>query len=45
MTTSRSYFRIMAGRKSVHAGTCHEEGFIGGDWGIAQDLSGQLPDE
>lgn len=39
-----NYFRIMPGAKSIYATTCYEEGFIGGDWGISQDLSNQLPE-
>lgn len=41
---SRSYYRIMLGAKSVYAQKCHDEGWFGGDWGIGQDLTGQLPD-
>jgi restriction system protein len=35
----------MLGRKSIHANECRENGFIGGDWGIDVDLSGQLPED
>jgi len=42
MTVGRSYYRIMLGRKSAHADQCHAEGWFGGDWGIAQDLSEHL---
>lgn len=45
MIPSRKYFRVMLGRKSAHASECREQGFIGGDWGIDVDLSGQLPDD
>ena len=38
MSISRSYYRIMPGRKSVHAQTCHEGQFIGGDWNFDFDL-------
>jgi restriction system protein len=41
----KSYYRVMLGRKSVHAGECFAGGFIGADYGIEQDLSGHLPDE
>lgn len=41
----KSYYRVMLGRQSVHAGECFAGGFIGADYGIAQDLSGHLPDE
>ena len=37
-----SYFRIMLGRQSVHANECFKGGFIGTDYGINQDLSGDL---
>ena len=43
--TKPRYFRIMPGARSVHVSICREQGFIGGDWGISQDLSGQLPEE
>lgn len=42
---SRSYYRVMLGRQSVHAAECLADGFIGADFGIEQDLSGQLPEE
>lgn len=41
----KSYYRVMLGRKSVHAAECFAGGFIGADYGIRQDLSGRLPDE
>ena len=41
----KSYYRVMLGRKSAHAAECFAGGFIGADYGIEQDLSGQLPDE
>lgn len=41
----KSYYRVMLGRKSVHAAECFAGGFIGADYGIERDLSGQLPDE
>jgi restriction system protein len=44
MTTPRSYYRIMLGRKSAYANECHEGCFIGGDWGIDFDLTGKLPE-
>ena len=34
----------MLGPRSVHADDCFSGGFIGGDWGIAQDLSNDLGD-
>lgn len=41
---AKSYYRIMLGRKSVHAQACHDGQFIGGDWGMDFDLEGKLPD-
>jgi len=35
----------MLGRRSVHAPECFAGGFIGGDFGIDQNLSGRLPEE
>lgn len=34
----------MAGRSSIHAQRCFDEGFIGIDYGIDMDLTGKLPD-
>lgn len=42
---TRNYYRIMLGRKSIHAKECHEGQFIGGDWGIHTDLTGRLPED
>jgi restriction system protein len=44
-TTAKHFYRVMLGRQSVHAAECFAGGFIGADYGINQDLSGQLPDE
>lgn len=44
MTPNRSYYRIMAGRECVYASECFNTGFIGGDWGIEQDLENDLPE-
>ncbi|RAU22672.1 DUF91 domain-containing protein [Paramagnetospirillum kuznetsovii] len=41
----KSYYRIMLGRKSVHAAECLAGGFIGADCDINQDLTGHLPEE
>ena len=38
------YNRVMAGAKSVHAAECVQEGFIGVDYEINEDLSDKLPD-
>ncbi len=45
MIPNRSFYRIMAGAKSVYAKQCFDEGFIAADWNINQDLSGMLPDD
>ena len=41
----KSYYRVMLGRKSIYAEECFAGGFIGADFGIAEDLSAKLPDE
>ncbi len=41
---NKSYYRIMLGRKSIHAEECHAGGFIGGGWGFDFDLTGKLPE-
>ena len=41
----KNYYRVMLGRKSVHAEVCFAGNFIGTDFGINQDLSGKLPEE
>lgn len=40
----KSYYRLMLGRKSVYADECFAEGFVGADFGIEKDLSGDLPE-
>lgn len=40
----KAYYRVMLGRKSVHAQECFDGGFTGTDFGIHEDLSGKLPD-
>lgn len=40
-----SYYRVMLGRKSVHAAVGFAEDFIGADFEIPQDLTGDLPDD
>lgn len=40
----KNYYRLMLGRKSIHAQACFEGGFAGTDFGIHQDLTGKLPD-
>ena len=39
-----NYFRVILGRGSQHAQQCHDESFIGTDYGIRQDLTDHLPD-
>ncbi len=41
----KSYYRVMLGKKSLHAAECLAGNFIGADFGIAEDLTGKLPDE
>jgi restriction system protein len=41
----KSYYRLMLGAGSAHAAECFAGNFIGADYGIAQDLSDELPDE
>ena len=41
----KRYYRVMLGRKSVFAAECFEQGFIGVDFDIRQDLSASLTDD
>jgi restriction system protein len=41
----KNYYRVMLGRKSVHAAEALAGGFIGGDFTIREDLTRKLPDE
>lgn len=41
----KSYYRVMLGKKSVHAKDCFAGNFIGTDFDIEEDLKGKLPDE
>jgi restriction system protein len=41
----KNYYRVMLGRKSVHAQECFDGGFIGADFTIDQDLSRYLPED
>ena len=41
----KQYYRVMLGKQSVHAAECFAGGFIGADFGIAQDLSRKLPEQ
>jgi restriction system protein len=40
-----NYYRVMLGRKSIHAAECFAGDFIGTDYGIHEDLNGKLPGE
>ena len=40
-----SYYRVMLGRKSMHAQTCLDGNFIGADFNIHQDLTDVLSDD
>jgi len=41
----KHYNRVMLGRKSVYAAQCFAGNFIGADYGIHEDLTGQLTDD
>jgi restriction system protein len=41
----KSYYRVMLGKGSSHAAECLAGNFIGAGFGIAEDLTGKLPDE
>lgn len=41
----KNYYRVMLGKQSAHAAECFSGNYIGADFGIAEDLTGQLPDE
>jgi hypothetical protein len=41
----KNYYRLMLGRKSVHAEACFFGGFVGTDFGLHIDLTGRLPAE
>lgn len=38
----KTYYRVMLGKKSIHAPECFAGGFMGTDFGIKEDLSGKL---
>ena len=40
----KNYYRVMLGKKSIYAATCFNEGFIGADFEINQDLTNELPE-
>ncbi len=41
----KNYYRVMLGRRSVHAEACFAGSFIGTDFDVDQDLTDKLPDE
>ncbi len=41
----KNFYRVMAGKSSVHAEACRTGGFIGADFDIHEDLTDSLPDE
>jgi restriction system protein len=41
----KNYYRVMLGRKSLHAAECFAGKFIGADFSIHEDLSRKLPEE
>jgi restriction system protein len=41
----RAYYRVMLGKRSAHAAKGFADGFIGADFGIAEDLTGKLHDD
>lgn len=41
----RQHYRVMLGKQSAHAAACFAGKFIGADYGIDQNFSGQLPDD
>src|ERR1035437_311501 len=41
----KNYYRVMLGKGSIYAEECFAGNFIGTDFGIAQDLTRNLPEE
>jgi restriction system protein len=41
---ARTYYKFMLGAKSANAAQCREEGFIGTDFDVHEDLTGRFPD-
>ena len=41
----RNYYRLMLGRKSIHADECFKGNFIGVDFDMDIDLTGEFPDD
>ncbi len=42
--TIKNYYRIMLGRRSIHADECYRGNFIGADFDLGIDLTGKLPE-
>lgn len=42
---TKTFYRVMCGRKSAHSTECFAGGFIGADFDIHEDLTQKLPDE
>lgn len=40
----KNYYRIMLGKRSIHADACYKGTFIGADFGMDIDFNGKLPD-
>ena len=45
MSSTKRYYRVMPGGKSIYAGECHENGFVGADWFSTIDLTDRLPND
>jgi restriction system protein len=41
----KDYYRVMLGKGSMYSQECHEQGFIGANFDIQQDLTGHLPED
>ena len=41
---TREYYRLMLGRKSIHAELCFSENFVGLDWFPDTDFAGEFTD-
>lgn len=41
----KKYYRVMLGQKSMFASECRDGGYIAAGYGIAQDLTSELPDD
>jgi restriction system protein len=41
----KDFYRVMLGKGSMYSQECREQGFIGADFDIQQDLTGHLPED